>query len=74
MAILIIWLLCAFICYGLAKEKGRNVYIAIIMGLLFGIFAVLGYYFIGVNKEYQLKKAKERIEKIEEAIKKRRYV
>jgi sugar phosphate permease len=43
MFIIIIWLGCAFGCYWLAQSKGRNVALAAIMGLLFGIFALVVY-------------------------------
>jgi hypothetical protein len=33
----------AFVCYRLAKQKGREPGVAAMLGLLFGIFAVIGY-------------------------------
>ena len=33
----------AFVCYRLAKRKGREPGVAAMLGLLFGIFAVIGY-------------------------------
>lgn len=33
----------AFVCYRIAKQKGREPGVAAMLGLLFGIFAVIGY-------------------------------
>jgi hypothetical protein len=33
----------AFVCYRIAKRKGREPGVAAMLGLLFGIFAVIGY-------------------------------
>ena len=44
---LVVCLGCAFWCYSLATKNGRNNIIAAILGLLFGIFAVIGYYIAG---------------------------
>lgn len=46
-----IWVLLGFWCYSIAEKNGRNTILAVIMGLLFGIFAVAGYYIIGKKKE-----------------------
>lgn len=43
---IILWILCSYACYKIAKKNGRNTTLAIIMGLMFGIFAVLIYVFI----------------------------
>ena len=49
----------AYWCYTIAEKKGRSKGLAIFMGLLFGIFAVIGYYIIKPTKEVQIKQAKE---------------
>ena len=35
-----------YFCYKLAKDKNRNEFIAIILGIYFGIFALIYYLFI----------------------------
>jgi hypothetical protein len=40
--ILAVWVGCAAICYSQAKKKNLNVALWTILGLLFGIFAVIG--------------------------------
>ena len=41
--VLIFWVGCAFGCYWIAQSKGRNTTVAAIMGLLFGVFALVVY-------------------------------
>lgn len=43
----LIWIASAFICYGLAKNKNRNPSVAAGLGILFGVFAIVGYLLIG---------------------------
>ncbi len=40
---LVLAVLWAFLCYRLAKKKGREPGVAAMLGLLFGIFALIGY-------------------------------
>jgi len=40
--ILAVWVGCAAICYSQAKKKNLNVALWTILGLLFGVFAVIG--------------------------------
>ena len=40
---LLLAVLWAFLCYRLAKKKGREPGVAAMLGLLFGIFALIGY-------------------------------
>lgn len=47
----IIWVLCAFCCYKLAENQGRDTTTAAILGVLFGLFAILGYLIAGKKKE-----------------------
>lgn len=63
-ALLIVWIAFALICYALAKKKGKNEIIAIAMGLLFGLFAVIYYILTKGSKEYQVQKAKETVKKL----------
>lgn len=44
---IILWILCSCACYKIAKKNGRDTTLAVILGLIFGIFAVLTYVFIG---------------------------
>lgn len=37
-------------CFNIAKKNGRETTLAAILGFLFGIFAVLGYYIAGEKK------------------------
>jgi hypothetical protein len=41
------WILWSVLCYNLATQKHRNGALAIIAGLVFGIFAVLYYATVG---------------------------
>ena len=41
--IVAIWAACAYACYLFAQDSGHDTRLAIVLGLLFGIFAVLGY-------------------------------
>ena len=47
---LIIWVLCAVGCYKIAEDQGRNTTIAVILGELFGVLAILGYLIIGKKR------------------------
>jgi membrane associated rhomboid family serine protease len=38
-----IWAACAYACYLFAEDSGHDPKLAIVLGALFGIFAVLGY-------------------------------
>lgn len=41
------WILCSYACYKIANKNGRDTTLAIILGFIFGISAVLIYVFIG---------------------------
>lgn len=47
MLTLIYWAVCVAGCYFLAKSQGRDTTIAAVLGLLFGVFAVIGYLIAG---------------------------
>lgn len=44
---LLVWLLCGWGCYKIAENNGRNKTLAAVLGVLFGLFAVLGYVIAG---------------------------
>lgn len=48
---IILWVLCSCACYKIAKKNDMNVTLAIILGLIFGIYAVLIYVFIGEESQ-----------------------
>lgn len=47
------------ICYLMAKSRGRNVGLAIVGGLLFGIFAIIYYAIAGDTVESRVRKEEE---------------
>ena len=40
--ILLVWVLCAVLCFTQAKQKNLNVGLWTFLGLFFGVFAVIG--------------------------------
>ena len=44
---LVIWALCGWGCYKIAEGNGRDTTLAAVLGVLFGVFAVLGYALAG---------------------------
>lgn len=44
---LVVLALMAYWCYKVAEKNGRDTTLAVILGVLFGIFAVIGYYIAG---------------------------
>ena len=48
-----------FWCRIIAERKGRNVDLAFVLGFLFGLLAVLGYYLISTTRDKQIKDAKD---------------
>lgn len=44
---LVIWVLLALWCKKIAEKNHRDEGIAVLLGILFGIFAVIGYYIAG---------------------------
>lgn len=47
---LIIWALCGFGCYKMAENQGRDTALAAVLGVLFGVFAIIGYAIAGPKK------------------------
>ena len=41
---IILW---GYICYKMAEKRGRDTFLAAILGALFGVFAVIGYAIAG---------------------------
>jgi len=56
----------AYWCYRIAERNGRSKGLAIFMGLLFGIFAVIIYAIIGKTKELKAKELNEAVSKLVE--------
>ena len=50
MVALIVWCLCAWGCYTIAKSKGRSEALWAVLGILFGVFAVLAIAILPENK------------------------
>lgn len=48
---LLFWCVWGAICYKIAEHNGRDTTIAAILGVIFGLFAVLGYWIAGKPKE-----------------------
>lgn len=44
---ILIWAAFSFACYKIAESQGRNAWLGAFLGLLFGIFAVVGYLIAG---------------------------
>ena len=45
------WLLCGVVCYLIAQKKNRNVWLAAVLGCLFGVFAIIGYAIVGKKED-----------------------
>ena len=57
----VMWIAMALICYAIADKKGKDRVVAVALGLMFGFFAVIGYLLARGSKEYQTKKAEEKL-------------
>lgn len=44
---LLVAILWGYICYRMAEKRGRDTFLAAVLGALFGIFAVIGYAIAG---------------------------
>ena len=60
--ILVVWLALAYWCSVIADNNGRNRGIAIVMGILFGIFAVIIYAMIGKTAIYKAQELQDAID------------
>ena len=61
---LIVWAGFAYWCYRIAERNSRSKGLAIFMGLLFGIFAVIVYAIIGKTKKLKAKELDEAVSKL----------
>lgn len=59
-----VWVACAFICFAIAKKKEKDTMVAVAMGLMFGFLAVIGYALAKGSKEYQIRKATEKLNRV----------
>ncbi len=48
---IILCIICAFACYKLAEQKGKNLIVAMLCGFFFHLFAVVYYWFVSPNFE-----------------------
>jgi len=54
-----IWFVLGLLCYQMAGTRGRDKILGLILGLLFGLIAVIGYAIVGDTEEMKIAKAKE---------------
>lgn len=64
--IIIIGAILALICGLMAKNRGRNIPIAFVLGFFFGIFAVIGYAIAGDSQDKKDARLAEIIRKSKE--------
>lgn len=57
----------AFVCNRMAKKNGRGEILATILGLFFGLFAVIGYAIAGKTSVVKMKEMDEMLEARERA-------
>lgn len=43
----LLWLFFGWACYKLAEKQGRNEILGAVLGVVFGVFAVIGYWIAG---------------------------
>ena len=53
------WIVLGLLCYQMAGTRGRDKILGLILGLLFGLIAVIGYAIVGDTEEMKIAKAKE---------------
>ena len=47
---LVVWVLCGLGCYRMAENQGRDKTLGAVLGVLFGVFAIIGYAIAGPKK------------------------
>lgn len=47
---IVIWCLCGWACYSMAERQGRDKTLGAVLGVIFGIFAIIGYAIAGPKK------------------------
>lgn len=57
--IVVMWIAAIILCYILAQKNGRNEGVAVILGVLFGWIAVIGYLIAGKSFEKKLSEARK---------------
>lgn len=62
MTTVIVWIAFAILAYAMAEKRGRNPKLAIVGGLLFGVFAAIYYLIVGDSKEMRKQKLVAEIE------------
>jgi len=64
---LVIWIICwiafGLICRSMAGKRGRNKDLGLALGVLFGLFSVIGYAIAGNTEEQKLINAKKLCDK-----------
>ena len=48
---LLVAILWGYICYKMAKKRGRDTFLAAVLGALFGVFTVIGYAIAGDKRK-----------------------
>lgn len=51
MLTIVIAVLCGFGCYKMAENQGRDTALAAVLGVLFGVFSIIGYAVAGPKKD-----------------------
>ena len=46
----LIWALCGWACHSMAKKQGRDATLGAVLGVLFGVFGIIGYAIAGDKK------------------------
>lgn len=41
--VVVIWIICGFVCAGIASSKGKSAGMGFVGGILFGVFAIIYY-------------------------------
>jgi hypothetical protein len=57
MTFIILWIVSIVLCWVIAKHNERNTSTAVLLGVLFGFLAVIGYLIAGKSFEKKLKEA-----------------
>jgi|YelNatPaOPRAMG01_1025707.scaffolds.fasta_scaffold278736_2 hypothetical protein len=63
--LLVTWVACGLICFGIAKSKGKNEWIALAVGLLVGFIGVLYYIISKGSKEVRIRKLKKQLAELD---------
>ena len=58
--LILLWVFWGFVCFNMAKKRGRNTVLGFFAGFFFGLFAVIYYSIVGETEDYK----SERIQRI----------